>query len=119
MKNEYKEIENQLRKSLELWSDVMTESNQHGWGVELDFTDIDVFNVVNIMNSICCNIAIKNGYITNVGVGHTELKRVEMREKIMNVIGHSKQSASLNHEDSTLKGGISSQSWNKCKASSQ
>lgn len=65
MKNEYKEIENQLRKSLELWSDVMTESNQHGWGVELDFTDIDVFNAVNIMNSVCCNIAIKNGYITN------------------------------------------------------
>lgn len=65
MKNEYKEIEDQLRKSLKLWSDVMTESNQYGWGVELDFTDIDVFNVVNIMNSICCNIAIKNGYITN------------------------------------------------------
>lgn len=33
MKNEYKEIESRLRKSLELWSDVMTESNQHGWGL--------------------------------------------------------------------------------------
>lgn len=65
MKNEYKEIEDHLRKSLELWSDVMTESNRYGWGVELDFTDTDAFNVVNIMNSICCNIAIKNGYITN------------------------------------------------------
>lgn len=41
-------------------------------------------------------------YENSVGVGHTELKRVEMRETIMNVIGHSKQSASLNHEDSTL-----------------
>ena len=41
-------------------------------------------------------------YENNVGVGRTELKRVEMREKIMNVIGHSKQSASLNHEDSIL-----------------
>ena len=41
-------------------------------------------------------------YENSVGVGRTELKRVEMREKIMNVIGHSKQLASLNHEDSTL-----------------
>ena len=45
---------------------------------------------------------------TNVGVGRTEVKHVEMREKILNAIKHSKQSASLNHKDSTLKGGISS-----------
>ena len=38
----------------------------------------------------------------NVGVGYTEVKRVEMRDKILNAIKHSKQSASLNHEDSTL-----------------
>ena len=41
-------------------------------------------------------------YENNVGVGHTELKRVEMRDKILNAIKHSKQSASLNHEDSTF-----------------
>lgn len=38
----------------------------------------------------------------NVGVGRTEVKRVEMREKILNAIKHSKQTASLNHEDSTF-----------------
>ena len=63
MKNEFKEIEHQLRKSLEMWSDVMTESNKHGWGIELSFTDEDIFNIVNIMNSICANVAIKNGTI--------------------------------------------------------
>lgn len=63
MKNQYKEIENQLRKSLEFWSDVMTESNDNGWGIELDFSNEDVFNAVNIMNTICCNVAIKNGSV--------------------------------------------------------
>ena len=38
----------------------------------------------------------------NVGVGRTEVKRVEMREMILNAIRRSRQSASLNHEDSTL-----------------
>jgi putative transposase len=41
-------------------------------------------------------------YENNVGVGRTELKRVEMQEKILDAIEHSKQSALLNHEDSTL-----------------
>ena len=41
-------------------------------------------------------------YRHNVGVGRTELKRVEMQKMILNAIKHSKQSASLNHEDSTL-----------------
>jgi len=41
-------------------------------------------------------------YRYNIGVGRTELKRVEMRETILDAIKHSKQSASLNHEDSTL-----------------
>lgn len=41
-------------------------------------------------------------YENNVGVGRTELKRVEMQEKILNAIKHSKQSASLKHEDSAL-----------------
>lgn len=40
MKNEYKEIESRLRKSLELWSDVMTESNQ--LRIKLDFTDVRI-----------------------------------------------------------------------------
>jgi len=35
-------------------------------------------------------------------VGRTEVKRVEMREKILNAIRHPKQSASLNHEADTL-----------------
>lgn len=63
MQNEFKEIEYQLRKSLEMWSDVLTESNEHGWGVELNFTNEDVFNIVNMMNTICANVAIKNGTI--------------------------------------------------------
>ena len=41
-------------------------------------------------------------YENNVGVEHTEVKRVEMQEKILNAIRHSKQSASLNHEADTL-----------------
>lgn len=41
-------------------------------------------------------------YENNVGVGRTELKRVEMQDKILNVIKHSIESASLKHEDSTL-----------------
>ena len=44
----------------------------------------------------------RNNCKYNVGVGRTELKRVEMREKILNTIKHSKQTASLNHEDFTL-----------------
>ncbi len=63
MRNEYKEVESQLRKSLEMWSEVMTESNDHGWGAFLDFTEEDVFNAVNIMSSICCNVGIKNNKI--------------------------------------------------------
>ena len=41
-------------------------------------------------------------YRYNIGVGRTELKRAEMRETILNALWHSKQSALLNHEDSTL-----------------
>jgi len=37
-----------------------------------------------------------------VGVGHTEVKRVEMQERILDAIRHLKQTASLNHEDSTF-----------------
>ena len=52
----------------------------------------------------------RNDYKYNVGVGRTEVKRVEMRERILDAIRHSKQSASLNHEDSTFYDGVSSQS---------
>ena len=41
-------------------------------------------------------------YENNVGVGLTEVKRVEMREKILDAVRHSNQSASLNHEADTL-----------------
>lgn len=41
-------------------------------------------------------------YRHNIGVGRTELKRVEMRETVLNAIRHSKQSASLKHEADTL-----------------
>ena len=41
-------------------------------------------------------------FYINVGVGRTELKRVEMQEKILDAIRHSKQTASVNHEDSTI-----------------
>ena len=41
-------------------------------------------------------------YENNVGVGHTKLKRVEMQEMILDVIEHSRQSASLNHEAASL-----------------
>lgn len=41
-------------------------------------------------------------YKHNVGVGRTEVKRVEMRDKILNVIKHSIESASMKHEDSSL-----------------
>lgn len=41
-------------------------------------------------------------YENNVGVGRAEVKRVEMREMILGAVKHSKQSASLKHEDSTL-----------------
>ena len=47
-------------------------------------------------------------YKHNIGVGRAEFKRVEMREMILDAIGHSKQSASLNHEAATLQGGGSS-----------
>ena len=63
MENEYKEIEHQLRKTLEVWSDVMNESNHYGWGIYLDFSVSDAFNAVNIMSSVCANIGIKNGNI--------------------------------------------------------
>ena len=55
-----------------------------------------------------CDRKTKKTDVLYVGVGRTEFKRVEMREKIMDVIGHSKQSASLNHEAVTLQGGGSS-----------
>lgn len=45
---------------------------------------------------------MKQNIINKVGVGRTEVKRVEMWERILNVIRHSKQSASLNHEDFTF-----------------
>ena len=41
-------------------------------------------------------------YENNVGVEHTKLKRVEMQEMILDVIEHSRQSASLNHEAASL-----------------
>jgi len=49
-----------------------------------------------------CDRKTKKTDVLYVGVGHTEFKRVEMREMILNAIGHSKQTASLNHEDSAL-----------------
>lgn len=63
MENKFKEIEEQCRQSLELWSDVLTHSNESGWGVNLDFTQKDIHNAVDIMISVCTNFAIKNGAI--------------------------------------------------------
>ena len=63
MLNEYKQIEQQLRESLDMWGEVMAESNEAGWGANMDFTVEDAFNALNIMNSICANIAIKSGVI--------------------------------------------------------
>lgn len=63
MEDHFKEIEEQCRKSLEMWSDMFTQSNNMGWGAHLNFTKDDIMNALNIMVSICTNTAIKNGKI--------------------------------------------------------
>lgn len=65
-------------------------------GIEMDR---DVHAAMNMVWFYENNIGI---VCHDVGVGRTESKRVEMQEMILNAIKHSKQSASLNHEDSTL-----------------
>lgn len=62
MKNEAKEIEHQLRQTLETWSDVLNELNDENC-VLLDFSNEDVLNALNIINFICGSIGIKNGTI--------------------------------------------------------
>ena len=79
MLNEYKQVEQQLRESLDLWSDVMTASNEAGWGANMDFTAEDAFNALNIMNSICANIAIKSGVIKT----EKDVKRISSTIKHM------------------------------------
>jgi len=79
MLNEYKQIEQQLRESLDMWSDVMTASNETGWGANMDFTAEDAFNALNILNSICSNIAIKSGVIKT----EKDVKRISSTIKHM------------------------------------
>lgn len=63
-KNIIKEINIQIKESLEEWSEALSDADCDGWAVDLLFDEKDLLNALKMFTSIWANSAIRRGVIT-------------------------------------------------------
>lgn len=63
-KEAIKEINQHIKDSLNEWSDILVDADYKGWGVDLEFDEEDLLNILQMFNSIWANSAIKRGVFT-------------------------------------------------------
>jgi hypothetical protein len=63
-----KEINQHIKDSLNEWSDILVDADYNGWGVDLEFDEEDLLNILQMFNSIWANSAIKRGVFTEDNV---------------------------------------------------
>lgn len=66
--NIIKEINIQIKESLEEWSEVLSDADCDGWAVDLLFDEKDLLNILQMFTSIWSNSAIKRGIFTEENV---------------------------------------------------
>ncbi len=69
-KEQIKEINQYISDALEQWSAIMVKADADEWAYELEYSDRDLLNALQIFNHVASNIAIKSGHLNEENVFH-------------------------------------------------